>query len=175
MISETFMGETFFVSFYNFYALHHTHPRKKYKTPSPNSPMLDKRFAAFLIDLLIFYFLIFVPSSFVFFYSAGLRDFTSLEGLEGPSVSFLFLSSFLFLLYKSSFEFSFSQTPGKYFLSLEVRGIEKFGDALLRNLPFLFPPFFLFDLFPLVTSDQRLFERISHTQVLYVPKLVIEA
>ncbi|HDD05179.1 MAG TPA: hypothetical protein ENF51_01685 [Candidatus Aenigmarchaeota archaeon] len=136
--------------------------------------MLDKRFAALLIDCLIFYLLLFLPSSLAFFYSMGLRDLTSLEGLEAPSASFLFFSLFLFFLYKSSFEFSFSQTPGKYFLSLEVRGAEKFGDALLRNLPFLFPPLFLFDLLPLVTSDQRLFERISHTQVLYLPKLVIE-
>lgn len=132
--------------------------------------LLQRRFVAFFIDCLVFYFIIFMPmlSSLLFF-----------MGVETPGMSMVdndnVMSAFsgalaialpFFLFYKAGFEYSLSQTPGKRIMGLEVRGVPSFWKAVLRNLPFLFPLACLVDLFPMVFSDQRLFENISNTQVL---------
>jgi len=131
---------------------------------------LQKRGAAFLMDCLIFYFVIFIPYFSALMFSMGIYEpsldiifnETIMSGLSaGLGIIFLF-----FMFYKSSFEYVFSQTPGKYFFKIKVEGVSSFGKSLLRNIVFLFPPLIFFDVFSLIVSDQRFFEKITNTQVL---------
>jgi uncharacterized RDD family membrane protein YckC len=136
----------------------------------PQQVSLRRRAAAFLLDCVFFYFLVFTPMFTVLFMSMGVQEptmaifdnRTTLMGINaGMGILFLF-----FLFYKSSFEYAFSQTPGKRALGLRVGGVSSFGKAIGRNISFFIPILLIFDFFPMIFSDRRLMEKLTNTQVL---------
>ena len=138
---------------------------------------LGKRFLAFLIDILLFYFFIYSTSASIFLYAMGLKnvDMSVIENEEiTGALEFLFyLNTMFFFVYKSFYEYRFGMTFGKKLMNIYVK-TDSLRGSFVRNLFVFFPLLLLIDLIPLVYSNQRFLEKLSNTQVLYEPSFVID-
>ncbi len=140
-----------------------------------------KRFAAFLVDLLILDFTVMLPfqrlvgkilpieGGFTKMYESLLTN----EGLAGKLITLSVVMSFFMVLYFALLEFKIRMTPGKYLFKISVEGYGKelkFWQAIVRSLFLVpvFPFFLLWFLDPLFLifskSSQRLSEIFSKTR-----------
>ena len=151
-----------------------------------DSAPIWRRVAAYLIDCLFFYIVLFQIFMMIYLPMVGL-DFKDMSELETylaavPSAMNLliigFVSSlFVFLVYFMLVEKTFNTSLGKKLMKLQIKGERKltFKDVFLRNITktvlfFILP----LDLMGMVDSNkQRFTEKITKTKVIYYPTLIL--
>ncbi|MFT4326382.1 MAG: RDD family protein [Candidatus Woesearchaeota archaeon] len=137
--------------------------------------MLLKRIGAFALDLVILRMFVLFPLDFVILRyitdpSVVNQDFL----MQNPDIVRVLIIIWTFytvlaIIYFSMYEFLVGNTPGKFVFGLKVKGIKTFAQSLVRSLQlFAIIPLWIFDLMPLLYSEQRLFERYSKTEVVYM-------
>jgi uncharacterized RDD family membrane protein YckC len=156
-------------------------PVKKIKTPANFS----QRSLAYIIDLLVFFFLILMPFSSIYYEVSGARieSLTIEQAMEIPEIFAIliigyFASILIFSFYLASFEYLIGGTIGKKMIGLEVVGKSKklgLGQSVIRNLSktvlFNFLPF---DCFLMIFDPykRRISDFIASTLVVSNRKII---
>jgi uncharacterized RDD family membrane protein YckC len=115
-------------------------PVKNIKTPANFS----QRSLAYIIDLLVFFFMILIPFSSIYYETSGVRIelLTIEQAMEIPEIFSILIigyctSILIYSFYLASFEYFVGWTIGKKMIGLEVIGKNKklgLFQAVLRNL-----------------------------------------
>lgn len=138
-----------------------------------------RRVGTYLLDLVIFYFSIYIPFMLVYYNSAGILmggDVSYYQELLNSSFEPVLIVGFysffiLFFVYLSIFEYSSNATPGMAFLGVEIgpKNIS-YLQAVVRNLAkSVFLSLLIVDILPLLFGNrQRFSEILSNTYVYYL-------
>ncbi|MDD3151148.1 MAG: RDD family protein [Candidatus Gastranaerophilales bacterium] len=131
---------------------------------------LNERSLAFLIDLLVFFFLILMPFSSIYYEMSGInpQEISVSESMDNPRIFGILMVGYfacllIFLFYLSAFEYMIGATIGKRMIGLSLAHKDKkmsLWKAILRNLAksVLFN-FLVFDCFLMLFDPQK--RRIS--------------
>jgi len=164
---------------------------KGYKIILPKKDMfhiapLNKRVIAFLIDILIYFFIIITPFMSIYFVNTNLpfeklsvNDFLENDYIYLFYVIAEFACSFIFLFYLSSFELLIGATIGKKMMGLRVISKNKKKpstiDLIIRNLSkSVLLTFFVFDLFLAIIDREhkKMSDYLSNTLVVEEKKVI---
>ncbi|MDP3918976.1 MAG: RDD family protein [Nanoarchaeota archaeon] len=151
--------------------------KKKVGVPAP----LWKRIIAYIIDILLIYFIILTPFMGKFKNenpSTLTEIFASINmSLSGDVLLITFIITLLTLFYWGYLEYKFGQSVGKIIMRLGVISTIKnqpltFMQAIIRNVTKLSTLLIVLDTLYMIfkKSNQRYFEIISKTTVIEVPR-----